>query len=149
MNREAVGKRFVIVALLLAFLAILPAARADEANQETKVTFNQAVQVSGHVLPAGTYLFLLPDDINQHQVVRIFSPDRKTLYAMVLTADTQRSQPTGNTAFTLAGRGSALPEAIVTWFYPGRTVGHEFLYPKPVQKKELGKDQQATIVAGN
>jgi hypothetical protein len=148
MKRKAVGKSFVSVALLLAFLAALPAARADETNQETKVTFNQAVQVSGHVLPAGTYLFLLPDDINQHQVVRIFSPDRRKLYATVLTDYVERTQPTDNTAFTLGERGSALPEAIVTWFYPGRTVGHEFLYPKRVQK-ELGKVQQATIVAGN
>ena len=148
MKREAVGKSFVIVALLLGFLAVLPAARADETNQETKVTFNQAVQVSGHILPAGTYLFLLPEDINQHQVVRIFSPDRRKLYATVLTAYAQRSQPTDNTAFTVGQRGSALPEAIVTWFYPGRTVGHQFLYPKQLQK-ELGKDQQTTIVAGN
>ena len=148
MKRKAVGKSFVSIALLLTFLAILPAARADETNQETKVTFRQPVQVSGHVLPAGTYLFLLPDDINQHQVVRIFSPDRRKLYAIVLTTSTERSQPTDDTAFTLAGRGSALPEAIVTWFYPGRTVGHEFLYPKQLQK-ELGKDQQTTIVAGN
>ena len=148
MKREAVGKSFVIVALLLGFLAVLPAARADETNQETKVTFNQAVQVSGHILPAGTYLFLLPEDINQHQVVRIFSPDRRKLYAIVLTTSTERSQPTDDTAFTLAGRGSALPEAIVTWFYPGRTVGHEFLYPKQLQK-ELGKNQQPTVVAGD
>jgi Protein of unknown function (DUF2911) len=129
-------------------LAVLPAARADATNQETKVTFNQSVQVSGHILPAGTYLFLLPEDINQHQVVRIFSPDRRKLYATVLTAYAQRSQPTDNTAFTVGQRGSALPEAIVTWFYPGRTVGHQFLYPKQLQK-ELGKDQQTTIVAGN
>lgn len=81
-------------------------------------------------------------------MVSIFSPDRRKLYATVLTAYVERSQPTDNPAFTLAERGSALPEAIVTWFYPGRTVGHEFLYPKQVQR-ELGKDQQTTIVAGN
>jgi hypothetical protein len=148
MKRKDVGTSFVIVASLLAFLAVLPSARADETNQETKVTFSQAVQISGHVLPAGTYLFVLPDDINQHEVVRIFSSDGIKLYATVLTAYVERSQPSDNTAFTLAERGSALPEAIVTWFYPGRTVGHEFLYPKQVQK-ELGKDQQTTIVAGN
>jgi hypothetical protein len=31
--------------LLLAFLLVLPAARADEKNQATKVTFDQAVQL--------------------------------------------------------------------------------------------------------
>lgn len=148
MKRKAVGKSFVSVALLLAFLAVLPAARASETNQETKVTFSAPIQVSGHVLPAGTYLFVLPDDIDQHDVVSIFSPDHRKLYATVLTAYVERSQPTDNTAFTFADRGSALPAAIVTWFFPDRTVGHEFLYPKQVQK-ELGKDQQTTIVSGN
>lgn len=148
MKRKVVGKSFVSVALLLSFLAVLPAARASQSNQETKVTFSQSVQISGHVLPAGTYLFVLPDDIAQHQVVSIFSPDHRKLYATVLTAYVERSQPTDNSAFTLAERGSGLPEAIVTWFYPDRTVGHQFLYPKQVQQ-ELGKDQQTTIVAGN
>jgi hypothetical protein len=141
-------KTFAAITFLFAFLIVLPAARASEFDQETVVTFSQAVQLAGHVLPAGTYLFALPDDISQHDVVRIFSPDRTKLYATVLTANAQRLHPTDNTAFTLADRGSAQPEAIVTWFYPGRTVGHEFLYPKQLQK-ELGKNQQPTVVAGD
>ena len=148
MKREAVGKSFVTVAFLLAFLAVLPAARASETNQETKVTFSQSVQISGHVLPAGTYLFAVPNDIDQHNVVSIFSPDHRKLYATVLTAYVERKQPTDNTTFTFAERGSALPDAIVTWFYPDRTVGHQFLYAKQVQK-ELAKDPQTTIVAGD
>jgi hypothetical protein len=147
MKRKAVAKSFVTVAFLLAFLAVLPAARAAARNEETKVTFSQSVQISGHVLPAGTYLLALSNDIAQHNVVSIFSPDRRKLYATVLTAYIVRSQPTRGTALTLAKRGSALPEAIVTWFYPGRTVGHEFLYAEQVQK-ELAKDPQTTIVAG-
>jgi hypothetical protein len=148
MKRKAVGKSFVTVAFLLAFLAVLPAARASEWNQETKVTFSQSVQISGHVLPAGTYLFEVPNDITQHDVVSIFSPDHRKLYATVLTAYVERSHPTGNTAFTFAERGSALPEAIVTWFYPGRTVGHEFVYAKQVQN-ELAKAPLTTIVTGD
>ena len=38
MNKVGVVKSFATVALLLAFLIALPAARADEANQTTKVT---------------------------------------------------------------------------------------------------------------
>ena len=148
MKRKVAGKSFVTIAFLLAFLAVLPAARASETNQETKVTFSGPVQVSGHVLPAGTYLFVLPNDIDQHEVVSIFSPDHRKLYATVLTAYVERSQPTDNPAFTLAERGSALPEAIVNWFYPGQTVGHQFLYMEQVQK-ELAKDPQTTTAAGN
>ena len=148
MNKITAVRNFFTIAFLLAFLVVLPAARADEKNQETKVTFSGAVQISGHVLPAGTYWFVLPEDINQHNVVRIFGADRTTLYATVATISAERSQPTDNTAFTLAERESTQPPAIMTWFYPGRTEGHEFLYPKQV-KQELANDKQNTIVAGD
>jgi Protein of unknown function (DUF2911) len=147
MNKVAVVKSFATIALLLAFSIVLPGARADKANQATKVTFDQPVQIPGRVLPAGTYWFILPQDVTQHYLVRIFSSDRTMLYATVFTINAERPEPTDHTAFTFTERGSAQPQAIVTWFYPGDTTGHEFLYPKQLQK-ELAKDKQDTIVAG-
>jgi len=148
MKKITAVKNSVTIAFLFAFLVVLPAARASEINQETKVTFSQSVQISGHVLPAGTYWLVAPAEFNQHNLVRIFGADRITLYATVITINAQRSEPTDNTAFTLAERGSALPEAIVTWFYPGNTIGREFLYGKQ-ERKELGKDHQTTVVVGD
>ena len=146
MKTVAVVKSFATVALLLAFLIVLPASRADESDQATKVTFNQSVQISGRVLPAGTYWFVLPNGMTH--VVRIFSADRTTLYATVFAINAERPQPTDKPTFTLGVPGSAQPQAIVYWFYPGNTIGHEFQYPKRVQE-ELAKDKQVTIVAGD
>lgn len=147
--KELVAVRnFAVLALLFAFLIVLPAARADEANQATKVTFNQAVQIPGRVLPAGTYWFTLPEDVNEHYEVRIFNADRTILLATVITNEAQRVQTTGHSAFTFAERGSPQPQAIVTWFYPGSTTGHEFLYPKQVER-ELAKGKRDTVVAGD
>ena len=148
MKAVAVVRSFAPIALLLAFLTVLPAARADQANQATKVTFNQAVQIPGRVLPAGTYWFTLPEDVNEHYQVRIFNADRTMIIATVFTNDAQRVQATGGSAFTFAERGSSQAQAIVTWFYPGSTRGHEFLYPKQVQQ-ELAKDKHDTVVAGD
>jgi|SRR5580658_1409406 hypothetical protein len=148
MKKITVVRNFVTIAFLLAFLVVLPAARADEMNQETKVTFSGAVQISGHVLPAGTYWFAVLADFSQQSVVRIFGADRTTLYATVITINAERSQATDNTAIKLAVRESMQPPAIMTWFYPGRTIGHEFLYGKQ-ERKELGKDHQTTIVTGD
>jgi Protein of unknown function (DUF2911) len=144
----AMVRKFATLAFLLALLMVLPAARADQADQATKVTFNQAVQIPGRVLPAGTYWFVLPEDINEHYQVRIFNADRTIVYATVFTNNAERSHITEHTAFTFAERGASQPQAIVTWFYPGSTTGHEFLYPQPVQK-ELAKDKQDTVVAGD
>jgi hypothetical protein len=148
MKKIIAVKNFATIAFLFAFLVVLPAARASELDQATRVTFSGAVQISGHVLPAGTYWFVAPSDFSQHSVVRIFGADRTTLYATVITINAERSQATDNTAIKLAERESMQPPAIMTWFYPGHTEGHEFLYPKQV-REELGKDQQVTIVAGS
>jgi len=147
MKRNTVVKSFASILFVLAFLALLPAAHADQANQETKVTFSQPVQIPGRVLPAGTYVFVLPEEINDHFEVRIFNADRTMLVATLLTISAERSKPTDNTVFGFAERGSAQPEAIVTWFYLGETTGHEFLYPKQVEK-ELASAKQVTIFAG-
>ena len=148
MNKAGVVRSLATIALLLAFLIVLPAARADETNQATKVRFDQPVQIPGRVLPAGTYWFILPEEVSQHHLVRIFSSDRTTLYATLSTISAERPRPADHLAFTFAERGSAQPQAIVTWFYPGDTTGHEFLYPKQLQK-ELAKDKHDTITAGN
>jgi hypothetical protein len=147
MKRATIVASFVTSLFLLAVLIVLPAAHADQADQETRVTFSQPVQIPGRVLPAGTYVFVLPEDADDHFQVRIFNADRTMLYATLFTISAERSTPTDNTVFGLAERGTAQPEAIVTWFYPGETIGHEFLYPKPMQQ-ELASAKQVTVVAG-
>jgi hypothetical protein len=148
MKKVTIVKSFSTVVFLLAFLIVLPSARTDQSDQATKVTFSQAVQLPGRVLPAGTYWFILPRDGSQHFVVRIFNSDRTTLITTLHTINADRAVPTDHTAFTLAERGSEQPEAIVKWFYPGETSGHEFLYPKQLEK-ELAKDKQDTVDAGD
>jgi hypothetical protein len=147
MKRATIVASFVTILFVLAGLIVPPAAHADQSNQETRVTFSQPVQIPGRVLPAGTYVFVLPDEVNDHFQVRIFNADRTMLIAMLLTVDAERSKPADNTVFGFAERGSAQPEAIVTWFYPGETSGHEFIYPKQVEK-ELASAKQVTIFAG-
>ena len=45
MNKVGVVRSFATIALLLAFLIVLPAARANEADQATQVRFDQPVQI--------------------------------------------------------------------------------------------------------
>jgi hypothetical protein len=139
-------KAFAVLGLALASLGVLPNAHASELDQATKLTFNQSVQIPGRVLPAGTYWFSVDSTPGSH-IVRIFSQDRSTVYATLQTISAEYREPTKNTEITFADRGSMQPEAIVTWFYPGRTIGHEFLYTKHDQK-EIAQAKQHTIVAG-
>jgi hypothetical protein len=142
-TRKAVG----ILGFLLAFAVILPVARADEFDQASQLTFNQSVQIPGRVLPAGTYWFVLANtSTGNRNVIHIFNSDRSTLYATVNTITAERAQSADHTAFTFAERESTQPSAIVTWFYPGRKTGHEFVYPAQ-EEKELASAKHQTVVA--
>jgi hypothetical protein len=137
-----------MLGFLLAFAIILPtAARADEYDQASQLTFSQSVQIPGRVLPAGTYWFVLANtSTGNRNVIHIFNSDRSTLYATVSTIAAERAQSSDHTAFTFAERESTQPSAIVTWFYPGRKTGHEFVYPAQ-EEKELASAKHQTVVA--
>jgi hypothetical protein len=147
MKRTPIAKSLVIILFVLAVVIVMPVAHADQNNQETTVTFSQPVQIPGRVLPAGTYVFVLPYEGSDHFQVRIFNANRTMLVATLFTISAERSKPADNTVFGFAERGSGQPEAIVTWFYPGEMSGHEFIYPKQVEK-ELASAKQVTIFAG-
>ncbi len=138
------------VALLIAFaiasvLFLEIAAHADEADQSIKITFNQAIEIPGHVLPAGTYLFKLADR-NELNLVRIFNSEGTRLYATVQTITAERSKPTGDTVVVLAEQPEGKPETLVKWFYPGNSSGHELVYPEQ-EEQQLAQDRQQTINA--
>jgi hypothetical protein len=139
-------KKLMIFATMLAFLIMLPAARASVEDQASKLTFTQAVQIPGRVLPAGTYWFILAETNGSRNIVQIFNADRSRLYATILTNNAERLKPTDDTAITFAERGSMQPETIVTWFYPGEDFGHEFLYAKS-EEQELAQVKHRTVMA--
>ena len=142
-----IKRKLFVVGLALGLLATLPAARASEENQATKLTFSRAVQIPGRVLQAGTYWFVT-EHAPGSKIVRIFSSDKSILYASLQTASAEYLEPVDKTEITFAVRGEMQPEAIVTWFYPGRTIGHEFIYPKQ-QEKEIARDKQHVVISGD
>jgi hypothetical protein len=128
------------------FSLIAVPAHASELDQATKVIFSNAVEVPGTVLQPGTYRFVLANSDSDRDIVQIFSADRTKLYATLNTVPKERREITTETAFTFAERPADKPEAILTWFYPGNTTGHEFLYSRN-EEKELATDTHDTIVS--
>jgi len=142
-----INKRYIAVGMIIAFTLFFElAAHADESNQATTITFSQPIQIPGQILPAGTYSFKLLDSNSDPNVVQIFNSDQTHLYATLQTVATERQDPTGDTAITLAEQGGGKPDALLKWFYPGRDTGHEFVYSGQ-QEKQLAQDTQQTIVA--
>src|SRR5215468_3724226 len=113
-------KSLVMVLGLGVFLLFTPlAAKADEWNKKTTITFNQPIEIPGMVLTPGTYVFELLDSPSDRNVVQIFNADKSHLYENVLAIPAYRLEPSDKTGVTLEETAEGTPEAIKTWFYPG------------------------------
>jgi hypothetical protein len=140
-------KKTLWIGIALTVLSVLsaPRARADEWNRQTKITFSHPVDVAGHVLVAGTYLFKIAD-VNDRHIVQISSADGKTIIATVMTIPDYRLTPTNETVIKFREVPAGSPEAVRAWFYPGRTLGEEFVYPKQ-RAIELAKASNVPVPA--
>jgi len=119
-----------LFAVTLLGATVLPSARADTWNKKPVVTFSQAVEVPGRVLPAGTYTFQLLDSPSDRHIVQIFNADGSQIIATILAINNYRLEPTGDTVMKFNERPGDSPEALRAWFYPGDNFGQEFVYPK-------------------
>jgi hypothetical protein len=137
---------FAFFTLVLMFAVMLPVARADAWDQATKLTFSQPVEIPGEILPAGSYLFVLLDGPGSRDVVRIFNADRNRVYATLITTPSSRIDPTDDTVISFAERPSGQPEAIITLFYPGELIGHQFRYSGQ-EDRELAGDTKDVVTA--
>jgi outer membrane protein OmpA-like peptidoglycan-associated protein len=112
-------------------------ASADDWNKATRLTFNQPFEIPGMVLPAGTYVF---KSIDPH-VIQILNAGETHVYATVETISDYRMDPSDKTVITFEERQEGSPEAIKSWFYPGETIGEEFVYAS----SRHNKNKLATI----
>jgi hypothetical protein len=124
----------VMFGLVLLLATCFPLAHADEWDKATKITFNEPVQVPGKVLPAGTYVFKLLDSSSDRHIVQIFNEDQTSLITTILAIPNERLEPAGKTILTYDERPADQPMALAAWFYPGNTIGQEFVYPKSEAK---------------
>jgi hypothetical protein len=135
----------VTLGVFISCAMMIAPAKADVWNQKTKVTFSQPVEVPGQTLPAGTYWFVLANSGTDRNIVQIFSQDWSMLYATVFTVPSDRQSPPDDTLLTLAKREPNGTPALVKWFYPGETTGHEFEYSKS-EESQLIQDRQETLL---
>jgi hypothetical protein len=112
-------------------------AHADEHDRLTYLTFSGPVQLPGVTLAAGTYTFKLADSESNRHVVQVFKKGDSKLITTLMTIPNERLDPVKDTYIMFAERPAGTPQAMKAWFYPGRSIGEEFIYPK----------QQATAIA--
>ena len=120
----------VLVTIVLLGATLAPSARADQWDKKTIVTFNDAVEIPGQVLPAGTYVFRLADSISNRHIVQIWNADEDQVLATIMTIPNTRFETPDDSLFEFDERPGDSPQALKVWFYPGNNTGEEFIYSR-------------------
>src|SRR5262245_25357811 len=123
---------------MMVALSLNAAAQSGPRNQDTFFTFSQPVELPSKTLPAGTYFFQLMDSDSNRHIVKVMDKDRKELFATMLAIpfySNDRPSDEPQVRFLeardkAADAGATPTNAIKIWFYPGNSVGHEFIYPR-------------------
>ncbi len=124
---------FKHIAMLSTFGMLMVAAvtaQGQTSDYRTLFTFSAPVMLPGLTLPAGTYVFRLADPNSSRKVINVLSADGKRSLAMLHTIPNRllRAPQDPEVAFMETAAGGPLP--IKTWWYPGKAIGYEFIYPR-------------------
>jgi nitric oxide reductase activation protein len=129
-----------------AAVALAAPAIADESNQKTIFTFSESVELPGKTLPAGTYTFRLADSPSSRNIVQVFNKEETELITTLLAISAERRDPAEDAIVMFAERAQNVPAAVQYWYYPGRTIGHEFVYPR-MQAVRIAKATNKPVLA--
>lgn len=145
-------KLFLACALAFAVSLVGTSASAQEpTNQITYFTFSAPFELpGGKNLPAGKYVFKILDSPGNRHVVQVMSEDQKTMHATLLAIPAQRQDPADEPEVRFMETAANTPPAIRTWWYPGRSIGHEFIYPKDhARRLAAGQREGVLTVTGD
>jgi len=126
-------------------------ASAQPVDQRTYFTFSGPFELpGGKTLPAGKYTFRIGDSPSNRHIVQVMSQDGRQMYATLLAIPAQRNDPPSDPEIRFMEAPANTPPAIRTWWYPGRTIGHEFIYPKDQARRIAARQNEPVLtVAGN
>jgi hypothetical protein len=143
----------LFLACALAFVVSMggtSASAQEPANQITYFEFSAPFELpGGKVLPAGKYTFRIVDSPSNRHIVQVMSDDRQTMHATLLAIPAQRMDPPDAPEVRFMETAANMPPAVRTWWYPGRTIGHEFIYPKDQARRLATRQSEGVLtVAG-
>jgi hypothetical protein len=104
----------------------LRAVEPDQWGRKTIVTFSDSVEIPGHVLPTGTYLFRLADSSTDRHIVQIWNADETQILATAMAIPNTRFERPDKSIFEFEERASSSPMARKMRLYPHGTGVHLF-----------------------
>lgn len=127
----------------LAFTLAQPTC-ADVWDKRTDVKFAEPVEFPGGVvLPPGAYVLKLNGSMSNRHIVHVFNENQNRVHATVLAIPEIRMEPADKTIITFHEAQRDEPQLIKSWFYPGDTIGQQFVYPRNRVRQVAGASQSS------
>ena len=139
------SKIVAFLTLAVLTLSIGGRAEAQPADYRTYFTFSAPVTLPGVTLPAGKYIFRLADPDSSRKVINVLSADGKRSLAMLHTIPNQAIKAPKDAEIRFMETSAKVPPPIKTWWYAGKAIGYEFIYPRK-QALELAKTTSEPVL---
>jgi len=115
------------------------AVQAQPEDKRTYFTFSGPIALPSVTLPAGRYLFRIVDTSSSRKVIQVLDENQKKPYAMANTIPDQRRDPAKDATVVFYESPRGTPAAVKSWWYPGESIGYQFIYPR-AQAKQIAKN---------
>lgn len=129
---------------LVTALTVSVSAQDFNTHERTFLTFSNAVELPGMRLEPGTYVFRLADTPSRN-IIQVLNEDEMEMLGQWLFIPAQRQEATGETVITFRETRADATPAVQYWYYPGETIGKEFLYPAD-QAMQIAQRTGATVM---
>jgi len=124
-----------ILGLSLGVTLYASTAQAQTEDKRTFFTFSGPIELPGMTLPAGRYVFHIVDTTTSRKVIQVMSEDGKKPFVMANTIPDQRRDAPKDATVAFYETPKGTPAAVKTWWYPGESIGYQFIYPRAQAKK--------------
>jgi hypothetical protein len=103
---------------------------AQTVDKRVIFDFSGAFTLPGVTLPAGKYLFRVPDAMSSRNLVQVLSADGAKIYGTFFAIPAYRTVVPEKPELRFMETPVGMTHAIRTWWYPADSTGFEFIYPK-------------------
>src|SRR3984893_1213171 len=140
-NLLRLGPFLCVLTLLLAGAFV---AKASLDDKLTIFTFSQPVELPGFFSPVCIYALRVLDSLADRNIVQVWDKDQKKLYGTFLAIPDYTPNRSNKTIIKISERTPGAPKAVKEWFYPGESMGWEFVSPKK-RAMELAKASNQSV----
>src|ERR1043166_1067457 len=134
-----------ILALSLGATLYATTALAQTEDKRTYFTFSGPVALPGATLPAGRDEFRIVDTTTSRKAIQVLSDDGKKPYSMSNTIPDQRRDAPKDATVSFYETPAGTPAAVKSWWYPGETIGYQFIYPR-AQARQIAQNTKQPVL---